>query len=106
MKHNRKIKKNHSKSTRFRKRNLLWFAVFVLFSMHVFWAVQISSTGADISYIEDEISNLEKENEEISIRLVNSTSLTKLSQLSEEMGFGKIENTLYLQQIDSFAKAQ
>jgi hypothetical protein len=101
-----KKNKNHINIIKINKNNLVWILVFILFSLHVFFAVQSSSTGVDISYIEDEISELEKENEEISIKLVKSTSLTKLSQASEEMGFTKIENTLYLQQIDSFAKAK
>lgn len=90
---------------RFEKKNAIWLLVFMLFSLQVFFAVQTSSAGADISNIEEEVGRLQKENEELSIKLISSTSLTKLSQESEKLGFKKYENTLYLQKIDSFAKA-
>jgi capsule polysaccharide export protein KpsE/RkpR len=90
----------------FRKRNLVWFIVFILLSLNVFFAIQTSSMGVSISLYEDEINKLENAKEELSIKLIDSTSLTKLSQVSEELGFMRIENMLYLQQGDSFAKVQ
>ncbi len=90
----------------FRKGNVVWFLAFVLLSLHVFFAVQTSSIGVKIALYEDEIQNLEKENEYLSINLINSTSLTKLNGLSSEKGFKKIDNTLYLKLEENFAKAR
>ncbi len=90
----------------FGKCNIIWFLTFILLSIHVFFAVQTSSMGARIALYEEEIQNLERENENLSMSLIDSSSLTKLSGLSEELGFKKVESALYLQPGESFAKAR
>lgn len=85
--------------------NVVWFLAFAVFTLHVFLAIQTSSMGIKIALYEEEIKKLEKENSELSMKLINTTSLTKLNHISEEIGFKKIDNTLYLNLGDSFAKA-
>lgn len=106
MKYNLKKNKKKNLPVIFDKRNFPWFLSFLLLSLHVFLAVQTSSLGARIALYEQEIGELESENEKLSVKLIDSTSLTKLNKISEEMGFGKIDKTLYLQPGDSFAEAR
>ncbi len=103
----RRDKKIHKFSFSFlKRRNIVWIGVFVFLALYVFLAVQTSSVGVRISLYEEEIQNLEKQNQEPSTKLSGSTSLTKLSQFSDEMGFKKIDDTLYIQTGESFAKAK
>ena len=88
------------------RKNIVWYFSFLILTLHIIIAVQTSSMGAKIALYEEGENRLKKENQELSMNLIDSTSLTKLDLLSGEMGFKKIENTLYLQTGDSFAKAR
>ena len=88
-----------------KRKNIIWMLFFSLLSLHVFFAVQTSSMGAKIVLYEKKIQILETENTDLSMDLISLTSLTKLNQFSEEMGYKKIYNIFYIQPEDSFAKA-
>jgi hypothetical protein len=105
---NHKIKNNKRRINLsfFKKNSATWLMAFVLLGVHVFLAVQNSAMGANIAFLEEEVQTLERGNESLSMDLIDSTSLTKLGQISEELGYQKIENTLYLRVGDAFAKAQ
>lgn len=88
------------------KFNAVWIITFILLALHVYFAVQTSSMGVRISLYESEIINLEKENGELSRNIITLTSLTKLNQVSQSMGFTKIDKMVYLKAGESFARAQ
>lgn len=106
MKNKLRKKKLNISFTFFKRRSLVWFLAFVLLALHVFFAVQTSAMGARIAFYEEEIQNIEKENDDLSRNLINSTSLTKLSQVSDELGYQKSGNMLYIHSEESFAKAR
>ena len=88
------------------KMGVVWFLAVILLTLNVFFAVQLSSYGARIALYEKETQEMGMRNENLSTELLRLTSLTKLGKVSGNMGFTRIENTLYLKPEDSFAKAK
>jgi cell division protein FtsL len=88
-----------------KRSGFLWILVFVLLGVHVLFAVDNSSTGVKIALLEEEIHKLEEENENLSKDLLNTTSLTKLNENAESLGYLKIEKAIYLQTGQAQAKA-
>lgn len=104
----RRFDNNESKQlkTPLKRSGFAWSLVFLLLGIHVFFAVSSSSTGVKMARLEEEIDKLESENENLTKELLGSTSLSKLNQNAEELGFRKIEDTLYLQTGQAQAKAR
>jgi hypothetical protein len=106
MKHKSKNTKRKLDLSVFKRKSASWIFALILLGLHVFYAVQTSALGARIALYEEELQTLERETESLSLNLVNSTSLTSISQISENLGFQKIDNTLYIQLGESFAQAR
>ncbi len=77
----------------------------MLLGVHVLFAVDNSSTGVKIALLEEEIHKLEEENENLSKNLLSTSSLTKINERAEGLGFLKIEKAIYLQAGQVQAKA-
>jgi len=106
MKYTLRKNKNKLKFMLPKKSALIWFMWMILISLHVYFAVQTSSMGAKIALYEQEAVRIENENKDLSSKLIDTMSLTKLSEKSEEMGFSKIDTTYYLSPSDNFAQAR
>lgn len=106
MKYALKVNKKTVSPSFMKKRNLVWPFALVLVCLHVYFAVQMSSMGARIALYEDEAIKIKNENNDLSSRLIDTMSLTKLNQKSQDMGFRKIETTYFLKLGESFAEAR
>lgn len=74
----------------------IWVMIGFFLAAQVFFTIQTSSAGATLSHLEEKAENLRDENKRISQELVVSTSLSKLGERSEEMGFSKSGEIVYL----------
>ena len=77
-------------------------AVFVAFSIYA--TIQLLVSGAKLADLRRRSSSLAKENEELRVALVSTTSLTELDKVSTDMGFSKPANILYIEGEETVAK--
>lgn len=80
-----------------------WIVVFVLLVSNVFYVIQTSTGGANYANLEYIIESENKKKNELEEKLVNTSSLIKLNERSEELGFYKTENTLYIDADEVYA---
>ena len=79
--------------------------IIILFVVSsVYMAIQVATTGAKIAKLDTEKRSLQKENEEISNTLINSSSLSELGEKAEELGFTKPEAIMYIKGDKQVAK--
>jgi hypothetical protein len=64
--------------------------------VNIVFSLQTVAYGSQLSSLENEIDDIEKNTKNISIDVVNKSSLTTLSKKSEELGFTNPDQTLYL----------
>ncbi len=76
--------------------------IFVVFS--VYWAIEAASFGARLVNLEQKVFGLEKENRQLSDKLIGATSLAELSAKTEGLGFTKPANIVYIGKDDYVAK--
>jgi len=77
-------------------------SLFVISS--VYMAIQVATTGAKIALLDTEKRELQRENEEISNVLINSSSLSELGEKAQGLGFVKPEAILYIKGDKAVAK--
>jgi cell division protein FtsL len=76
--------------------------LFVVF--YLFLTLQTVSSGTKLDSLEKTEQDLAKQNKDLTLQLVEASSLTKLSQKAQDLGFGKPQLTVYLTQEDAVAK--
>jgi len=76
--------------------------IFMVF--YLFVTLQTVSSGAKLASLEKNENDLNKENRELTLQLVEASSLTKLGEKAGDLGFAKPQETKYLTQEDSVAK--
>ena len=77
-------------------------AVFAV--VQLFLTLQTVSSGAKLASLEQKEEDLTKENKELTLQLVEASSLTKLSEKAIDFGFAKPQSTVYLTQEENVAK--
>ena len=83
--------------TKKRKITKLIIPLFVAFIIAtVLLTIQTATSGAKIANLETKQEELAKENRELNDRLVRMSSLTKISEEADELGFVKPSDILYL----------
>ena len=92
-KKNLKLNKIISRRSYYQKTILVTFGVFAV--AMVFLAVQSSTVGSKLSYLEEDEEKLLQENRELSQKLSSQSSLTSISSKAEEMGFASPQNIIY-----------
>ena len=75
--------------------------LLVIAGIAVFFAIQSAAYGARLTVLDEKAAKLASQNRELSSRLIESTSLSGLSGKTEELGYQKPDNILYLSS-DSF----
>lgn len=84
----------------------LFFAVFLcaLFVCTIFFAIESTVLGSRLAALEKKGADLANKNTEVSNRLVQSTSLNNVQERSDELGFVKPENIIYITKEDVVAR--
>ena len=80
---------------------LLWSLALAFLIFNVYFSLQTVAYGSQLSALEQDEERISKENKILSNKLVGDTSLTKISERSEELGFEQPSQTLYLSKNDS-----
>ncbi len=102
----------NSLSLRFCSKRIIYISAFVLilcFSIfYIFQINQLISEKYLIQRYKQELKQIEKENDELAIRLIQDSSLSYISwsteekeNLLEDMGFQKIDRIYYIQDLDN-----
>jgi len=89
----------------FRYRGRVVFAVTVaIIAAQVFFAIQSSSLGMKLASLEEERLAITKQNDDISKNLIESTSLIKIQEESQKLGFARPTNMVYINPEESVAR--
>lgn len=86
------IKNNDRRSNRYIY--ICLFLLFIVFS--VFISIQGATAGNELTELEEGIRDISKENQELSKKLVESSSLYEKANEAEKRGFVKPTNIVYL----------
>ncbi len=70
------------------------FVAFIIAT--VLLTIQTATSGAKIANLENKQEELAKENRELNDRLIRMSSLTKISEEADELGFVKPSDIIYL----------
>ena len=85
------------------KKIVIWITSLSLLIVVVFVTIESAATGAVLARLEEEEINLSLEKNYLTKTLAESTSLTKLGEESENMGFKKPQSILYIEGFDAQA---
>jgi cell division protein FtsL len=70
--------------------------LIILISGSIFTTITYSSKGSELVSIENQISDVDRENREIKTKIIKESSLTKLGDSAEQMKMIEPENIVYL----------
>ena len=88
----------------FEKRKLIWIAGVFFIVIYIFFTLQIVTSGGKLAALEKQQEEYTKKNRELTLLIVQSSSLLNLSKRSSDLGFIKPETTFYLEDEDLVAK--
>ena len=71
--------------------------LIVLVIANVFFTVSVSASGAELTNIEKTQSTLLSNNQELTDKIANESSLSIIGEKAESFGFSKPENIVYVQ---------
>lgn len=100
----RKIKINNNNKNRSFGKSLLWIFLSLLVVANVFLSIDSATSGAEISYLEEQERRLADENNYNSEQLFKSVSLKQVEQQAVGLGFDKPASVVYLNGEESVAK--
>lgn len=96
-----------NKPKSFPRANYLTWGVFIgIIILKIFFALQVASAGATLSYLESEEQKLFKENFTLNDELASTESLVKYEAMAKDLGFNDKATIEYIQLEDTFAKVQ
>lgn len=84
------------------KKHLVWLFVSFFIAIQVFFTIYASTKHSQVVVLEQEKEKLSKENYKIQEELARASSLTKIEEKAQELGFKKAEDTLYVKVDDVF----
>ena len=87
-------KKVNTKKKKITKLIIPIFVAFIIAT--VLLTIQTATSGAKIANLEKKQEELAKENRELNDRLIRKSSLTKISEEADELGFVKPSDIIYL----------
>ena len=99
------MKKNKiiNKKSLIKRSSLLWILGILFIVSQIHYTIQTSSRGAKMVSLEKEIQGLSEENLKLQNKIVDLSSLNKLSQKTEGLRFIKADKTIYIKVEDTFA---
>lgn len=75
---------------------IFWAIIVVLFAGSIFMAVDLATSGAEISDLESQTEALNRKNRDLSAEIIRNSSVSTLDGSSQDLGFVKPEKTVYL----------
>jgi hypothetical protein len=90
----KKYKRKNNKQSK--RAILVWIFVILFFFGTVFTTIQTVTMGATLASLEEESEKIIEENEKLTQNLYQSTSLTKINNKAEELGYSKPANIFYI----------
>lgn len=78
-------------------------ALGVLVIISILVTIGAGSKGAEIAYLNTEIQKVSEENESMNSEILNKSSLSEITTLSEGLGLTKPKNVVYLNTSDEVA---
>lgn len=77
---------------------ILAFILLLPGALMVSTSIQASHQGSELSDIDTKIAGLERETRDLEADIISNTSLSEVSENSEDMGFKTPEKLIYIQQ--------
>ena len=78
--------------------------LFLFLATTVFFAIEAAASGAELSDLENKEYILSRKNSELKEQILMRSSLTKVEDRAEELGFGKPSQVFYVPTQKTFAK--
>jgi len=97
------MRKEVKNTKKINKRTLVWGINIFLFIAVVFMGINQAGKGAEISKLENDLQTMNSEKQDYSENLLLGNSTSDLSSKSEELGFAKAKDVIYIDSIDSYA---
>lgn len=73
-----------------------WVIIIAMFAGSIFMAVDVATSGAEISNLESQVAVLSQRNRELTAEVIRYSSVSEVDTASSELGFLKPEKTIYL----------
>lgn len=83
---------------------LVWMSVGLLILLQIYFAVQTATRGAELANLEIQQSKLAKANQGLAEQLVESSSLTKIQNQADSLGYVPSQKRIFIGGKDFFAK--
>lgn len=100
---NKKVK-YQTKQGKSKFSSVLFVGFLIFLATTVFFAIEAAASGAQLSSLEKEELELTRINSELSEKILEKSSLTKIEEKADEMGFVKSEEIFYIPNQKTFAK--
>jgi hypothetical protein len=80
------------------KRMFGWVVLAVLVIVQVFFTIQTSAMGAELSLYEHKSIELTKENQELKTALVSQSSLSETQEKAQELGYARPSTIVFVKE--------
>ena len=102
MKRRNRIKQQRTHSIEWKKYAtkgmLIWAVLGVLVSIQIFFTIQTSTMGAELSVLEHKSIELTKKNQELKASLVSKSSLSDSQQKAETLGYLRPSKVVFVKE--------
>lgn len=100
------MKKKEKKLKKLKIRTpVVWFFIGVFVIFNIFFTIQISTSGAELSDFQREKDRLLQENQDLERQIIRLSSLRNLEKDAESLGFIKPQKVIYITEDQVVAKA-
>ncbi len=86
------------------KELIFTITLIVLVIANVFFTVSVSASGTELTNIEKKQNALLFKNQELTDKITNESSLSRIREKAESLGFFKPENIVYVTTVEPVAK--
>lgn len=86
------------------KKFIFWSSASFFIASYIFLTLQTVASGSKYALLEKEGKEIVKQNKELSMELMDSTSLSQINEKSERLGFVKPDKTIYIGKTETVAK--
>lgn len=83
---------------------LIWPVLAVFMISTVYSGIQMATSGAKLALLEKKQRQLSDENQQLTSLLIEATSLTRVEEAADELGFVKPEVAVYVSREEAVAK--